>query len=56
MSAQKFLLENNHATKKMSRLNIPIHTHTFTTTTYVVFKRVAIDTIGALSEDPDRCR
>ena len=37
----------------MNVLRIPIHTHPFTTATYSVMERAAIDTIGPLPADDE---
>jgi hypothetical protein len=43
----KFFIKHNcSCCQKMNVLRIPIHTHPFTTATYSVMERVAMDTIG----------
>ena len=50
----KFFIKHNcPCCQKMNRLRIPIHTHPFTTATYSIMERVAIDTIGPLPEDEE---
>ena len=50
----KFFIKHNcSCCQKMNVLQIPIHTHPFTTATYSVMERVAIDTIGPLPADDE---
>jgi len=49
----RMFIRNCPCCQKMSRLKIPIHTNPFTTATYAIMERVAIDTIGPLPEDED---